>query len=72
MRLIDFMVANSIGMSIMLPKVGNYDLTSHEIDATSMKRFLYHHFDDGEPENMRYYHTIHDYLMDLIEKGEES
>ncbi len=72
MRLIDFMEANSIGMSIMLPQVGNYDLIPQKMDVESIKRFMYHHFDDGEPENMRFYHTIHDYLMNLIEKEEES
>ena len=71
MRLIDFMEENSIGMSIMLPQVGNYNLDSHEIDIKSIKRFMYHHFNDGEPENMRFYHTIRDYLMDLIENMDE-
>ena len=43
----------------MLEYLGTYALTPHEVDIISMKRFLNYHFNDGEPENMRFYYTIH-------------
>jgi len=70
-ELVAFMQKNNIGAAVMAPSIGSYQLKPYDISADELYGFMLRHFKDGRPENIRYYYTIHDYLMDLLEKSEE-
>lgn len=72
MELVDFMRKNKIGAAVMAPSIGSYHFKPYDISADELYGFMLQHFHDGRPESMRYYYTVHDYLMDLLEKSEES
>ena len=42
-------------------------LKSCEVEINQMKNFISQYFEDNEPESIRYYYTIHDDLMDIID-----
>ena len=67
MRLINYMEKHNIIMRIMKPSVGQYSLKSCEVEINQMKNFISQYFEDNEPESIRYYYTIHDDLMDIID-----
>lgn len=67
-RLVNYMDKNNIAMSIMMPSVGKYSLTPIEVRIDQIKEFLIHNFDDNEPEDIQYYHTVHDELKELLEE----
>ena len=71
MELVDFMRKNKIGAAVMAPSIGSYQFKPYDISADELYGFMLQHFHDGQPESMRYYYTVHDYLMDLLEKSEE-
>lgn len=72
MELVDFMRKNKIGAAVMAPSIGSYHFKPYDISADELYGFMLQHFHDGRPKSMRYYYTVHDYLMDLLEKSEES
>ena len=67
MRLINYMEKHNIIMRIMKPSVGQYSFKSCEVEINQMKNFISQYFEDNEPESIRYYYTIHDDLMDIID-----
>lgn len=69
-RLIEYMDKNDITMSIMMPYVGQYLFKPIEVRIEQMRKFLIQIFDDNEPEDIQYYHIIHDELKDLLEKND--
>ena len=69
LRLLDFMDQNNIKMSIMRPAVGTYALKPYGVEIGKIKRLIAHHFKDNEPENIRYYYTIHDELMGIFDRN---
>ena len=70
-ELVAFMQKNKIGAAVTAPSIGSYQFKPYDISADELYGFMLRHFQDGKPESMRYYYTIHDYLMDLLEKSEE-
>lgn len=66
-RLINYMDNNNITMSVMMPYVGQYSLKPMEVRINQFKKFLIQNFDDNEPEEIQYYHTVHDEFKDLLE-----
>ena len=67
-RLVEYMDKNNITMSVMMPCVGQYSLKPIEVSIVQMKKFLIQIFDDNEPEDIQYYHTVHDELKELLER----
>ena len=67
LRLINYMVDNKIGARIMCPVIGTYGLKAVPIESEKLIQFIAYHFSDNEPEFIRYYYTIHDELMDMVE-----
>ena len=67
-RLVEYMDKNNIPMSVMMPCVGQYSLKPIEVSIVRMKKFLIQIFDDNEPEDIRYYHIVHDELKELLER----
>ena len=71
LELIAFLKKNCIPVAVMVPSIGSYQFVQRDIPIDELYEFMLHHFQDEEPESMRYYYTIHDHLMDLIEKTQE-
>ena len=71
MELMYYLQNNHISVAIMTPVVGSYEFVPQTIPTDSLFSFMARHFHDGRPENMRYYYTILDYLMDLIEESQK-
>ena len=69
LRLLDFMEQENIKMSLMQPEVGTYTLKPYNVKIEKIKRLIARHFRDKEPENIRYYYTIHDKLMEIIDEA---
>ena len=63
---------NDIPMAIMVPAIGSYQLVPKDLSIDNLNSFIQEYFEDGTPENIRYYYTIHDQLMSLIERKQES
>lgn len=66
-KLIDYMADRGIPAKIMVPVVGAYELNAVPIEIEELKKFIKYHFRDKKPERIRYYYTIHDKLMDIVE-----
>ena len=71
MELIAFVQKNKIGTAVMVPSIGSYRFKPYGVSADELYGFMLRHFQDGQPKSMRYYYTVHDFLMDLLEKSEE-
>lgn len=71
LRIIDYMNKHNITMCIMIPSIGQYSLKPCGVKINRIKNFLIHNFKDNEPEYIRYYHTIHDCLKELLDENEE-
>ena len=67
LRLLDFIDKHNIPISIMMPVIGQYTLESYSLEAKKITQFITQCFDDQEPEDIRYYHTVHDELKDLLD-----
>jgi len=70
LRLLAYIKDQKIPVSIMIPSIGGYSLSPKNIEIDELTMLIKHYFHDNIPENMRYYYTIHDELMDLLEKAE--
>lgn len=71
MELIAFMQKQDIKVAFMIPLIGSYRFYPFEIPIDKLQNFMVQNFPDESPQNMRFYHTIHDRLMDLIEQLQE-
>ena len=71
MELVAYMQNNKIRAAVMTPSIGSYKFIPYDISPDALYGFMLQHFQDGQPESMRYYYTVHDYLMDLLERSEE-
>ena len=69
--LILYMREHSIKAAVMVPTIGSYQLEPHDIPVNELYRFVMQHFHNEQPKSMHFYYTIHDYLMDLVEKPKE-
>lgn len=68
MRLLEYIKAQQIPAIIMAPSIGGYTLVRKPIEINSLMQLISCHFEDNNPEDMRYYYVVHDKLMDLLEK----
>ena len=59
---------NEIQLGVMVPEIGNYRLKPQSIRVDSLRSFMISHFRDNRPNSIRYYNTVHDWLMDLLDK----
>ena len=67
-RLIDYMADHGICAKMMVPVVGTYGLKPEPIDVEELKRFVTYHFRNKKPERIHLYYSIHDELMDIVER----
>ena len=67
--LLKFMIKESIKAYIMVPKYGSYDLFAKEIDVMKLYSFVLSNFEE-KFKSIRYYYTIHDELMDVLETND--
>lgn len=67
-RLLDYAKTADIPVSLMAPSIGNYQLKPLSIPIDSLLSLMTRHFQNDEPENMRFYYVVHDNLMELAEK----
>lgn len=65
LRLLDYMVSKKIKANIMVPEIGTYRQVSIPIDISELRALIMQHF-EKRAENIKYYHVIHDQLMDII------
>lgn len=71
LRLLEYVNKQEIPVSVMVPDIGGYKLSKKSVEVDALIKLIKYHFDDNEPENMRYYYVVHDELMDLLENGNE-
>ena len=71
LNLISFIKKNNIPLAIMVPSIGTYRFIQYDIPVDKLYGFMYQFFQDELPESMRYYYTVHDQLMNLIETAQE-
>lgn len=64
-RLLKYLDINQISVFLMLPDVGSYTQKPKPIDIKKLRSFMARHFRDSRAENMRYYMTIQDDLVEL-------
>lgn len=67
-KLIDFVIDNQIPLFLMLPKVGSYGMTELEVDSNKLKIFVSQEFEEKTPEDIYFYNTIHDKLIEFFEE----
>ena len=72
MELLSYLRNNSIPIAVMVPAIGSYQFIPCDIPTDELYEFMLKHFQDEQAECMRYYYTIHDCLMDLIEETQEN
>lgn len=65
-RLLDFVKSNEIPISVMIPVVGGYELKPTDIPVEELFALLNYHFEDDDPEDIRYYYVVHDEMMDIL------
>lgn len=67
-KLIDFVIENQIPLFLMLPKVRSYGMTELEVDSNKLKIFVSQEFEEQTPEDIYFYNTIHDKLIEFFEE----
>ena len=65
-RLLDYVKINQIPISITIPMVGGYKVTQKNTTVEEISSLIDYHFEDDEPENIRYYYVVHDEMMDML------
>ena len=70
-ELVAYMKKNKIRAAVMTPLIGSYKLTPYDVSPNVLYEFIHQYFRDGQPSSMRFYYTVHDRLMDLLERSEE-
>ena len=71
MELLSYLRKNSIPTAVMVPAIGSYQFIPRDVSTDKLYGFMLKYFQDEQAENMRYYNTVHDHLMDLIEETQE-
>lgn len=71
-ELIAFLQKNEIPVAIMMPSIGSYHFIHRYIPIDKLFGYMRQHFHDKKPQNIRYYYVLHDYLIDLFDKTQES
>lgn len=69
-ELVSFIHENEIEAAVMAPSIGSYQLKPYDISAKNLYKFMLRHFHNKELNSIHCYYTIHDNLMDLLEKSE--
>ena len=69
-KLLDYMIQQNIKTAIMIPSIGSYKLEPKNIDAVVLKEFIKSSFSQHKCNNARFYYTIYDQLLDLLEDGQ--
>lgn len=67
LRLINYMDEHNIGIYIMMPSIGQFALKPYKVQPKKIQNFLTRNFKENKPENISYYHIIHDDFVDLLE-----
>lgn len=63
-ELMKFIMGNGIPLYLMRPTIGYYQLNSVLLDANQLMALVAEHVD--VPQEMRYYHTVHDMLIEIL------
>lgn len=71
-KLISHLQDYSIPVYIMTPVISSYRFKPYTIPADALLGFMFQFFDENRPEDIKYYYTLHDHLMDIIEKEQET
>lgn len=67
-QLLDYVDKHQIRLSLMVPIVGTYQLSSRTLSVQSLKRFMHEYFDKNYTHHISLYYVIHDVLIELVEK----
>lgn len=67
-RLLDYIEKQRLAVFVTTPVIGEYGLVRRLVEINKLKSFMNRHFADNTPENIRFYHVVHDKLMDILEK----
>lgn len=71
MRLLEYASENKVPLCIMMPSIGEYKLYPASISAHELITFMHCYFSDWQPEDIRYYYTVHDKLLKMVEREHE-
>ena len=67
-QLLDYVNTHQIRLSLMMPVIGSYQLAPRPLSVQSLQRFMHKQFDGNYVESIHLYYTVHDALIELVEK----
>lgn len=67
-KLLEYMERNGIPAAVMKPVIGSYQIESRSVSVKRLQKLICGFFNDNDPEDMRYYYTAHDQLMDMLDE----
>lgn len=68
MKLIDYLKNNQIPVAVMVPFIGSYNFKPCDITIDALESFMKQHFENRQLTSIHFYYTLHDRLLDLLEK----
>lgn len=71
-NLASYLHRNKIPVAVMLPSIGSFSFVPNDISTDTLIRFINEKFVDSWTKGMRFYYTLHDELLDLIEQDKEN
>ena len=70
-QLLDYVNTHQIRLSLMIPVIGSYQLAPRPLSVQSLQRFMRKQFDGNYIESIHLYYTVHDALIELVEKEQD-
>ena len=70
-QLLDYVNTHQIRLSLMMPVIGSYQLAPRPLSVQSLQRFMHKKFDGNYTESIQFYYTVHDALIELVEKEQD-
>lgn len=70
-QLLDYVNTHQIRLSLMMPVIGSYQLAPRPLSVQSLQRFMHKKSDGNYAESIQYYYTVHDALIELVEKEQD-
>lgn len=70
-QLLDYVNTHQIRLSLMMPVIGSYQLAPRPLSVQSLQRFMHKKFDGNYAESIHLYYTVHDALIELVEKEQD-
>ena len=66
-RLMAHLENNDIPVAVMTPAIGSYRFIPRKISVDDLLSLIRYKFRNNKPQNMRFYYTVHNQLMDKLD-----